>query len=68
MKLLITVFILLLAVSAQAQTFKFYWHDRWNSHEPGLFYFDAKYRGIKDGMETAFSAFHPRFNLCSIVV
>ena len=35
-----TLFALLLAVSAQAQTFKFYWHDRWNSTEPGLFYYD----------------------------
>lgn len=36
----IIAFALLFAVSAQAQSFKFYWNDRWNSHEPGLFYFD----------------------------
>lgn len=32
--------VLLLAASAQAQDFKFYWHDKWNSHEPALFYYD----------------------------
>lgn len=40
MRLSIIACILFLAVSAQAQDFKFYWHDRWDSHEPGLFYFD----------------------------
>lgn len=39
MKKTIIALALLFSV-ARAQDFKFYWHDRWNSHEPGLFYFD----------------------------
>lgn len=45
-----TLFALLLAVSAQAQDFKFYWHDQWNSQEPSLiFRYDKLSHGVRDG-------------------
>lgn len=40
MKKSILVFILLFTTLANAQSFKFYWNDKWNSHEPALFYYD----------------------------
>lgn len=43
--------ILLLAVSAQAQSFKFYWHDRWDSQEPSLiFRYDKVSHLCRDGL------------------
>lgn len=45
-----TLFALLLAVSAQAQDFKFYWHDQWDSQEPSLiFRYDKVAHGVRDG-------------------
>lgn len=40
MKKSIFVFVVLFATMVNAQTFKFYWNDKWNSHEPALFYYD----------------------------
>lgn len=40
MKKSIFIFVMLLPLFSYGQDFKFYWKDRWDSHEPGLFYFD----------------------------
>lgn len=40
MKKSIFIFVMLLPLFSYGQDFKFYWKDRWDSHEPGIFYFD----------------------------
>ena len=50
MKTLIFVLTLLFASVVNAQTFKFYWHDRWDTQEPSLiFRYDKLSHGVRDG-------------------